>query len=145
MGQERRRHHDRKRAVPPVDKPGREADQGGGQGPDEGAVRAGERGGLHGVQTFPREDVRCREVNTYRALISVLYFTVPYITVQYCTVQYNTVQYCTVLYSTIQYCTVLYSTKQQRNLYIPAQKSPWGHLAAEIAICRQFLRLLSCA
>merc|ERR1712226_1360741 len=48
------------------------------------------------------------------------------------------------LYITIQYSpTIQYKTAMEP--CIPAQKSPWGHLAAEIAICRQFLRLLSCA
>merc|ERR1712179_838524 len=82
-----------------------------------------------------------------------------------CIVQYSTVLCCTTIqYSTIQYCTkvtgqtvllltflrvetlkpsiclhstVLYSTTRQ--CCIPAQYSPWGHLAAEIDGCRQFL------
>merc|ERR1712076_118971 len=101
----------------------------------------------------------------------VLYSTVQYFTVL-CrtTIQYSTIQYCTkvtgqtvllltflrvetfkpsiclhttVQYSTLLHSTVLYSTTRQ--CCIPAQYSPWGHLAAEIDGCRQFLCPLSSA
>merc|ERR1712107_23132 len=38
-------------------------DQGGGQEPDEGALRPRRRRRLHSLQAFPGEDVRCLEVN----------------------------------------------------------------------------------
>merc|ERR1711909_99287 len=77
-------------------------------------------------------------------VFSYLYCTVQYSTLLYCAVlQYSTVQYSTVLYNTVLHSTVLYSTTRQ--CCIPAQYSPWGHLAAEIDGCRQFLCPLSSA
>merc|ERR1712080_86170 len=63
---------------------------------------------------------------------TVQYCTVLYCTVYYySTVQYSTIKYCSVIYCTLQYNTIQYCTTQYGN--VPAQYSPWGHLAAEIA------------
>merc|ERR1712098_922281 len=62
---------------------------------------------------------------------AVLYFKTQYIS-------YCSIVYCTVLYNTLQYCTLQYGN-------VPAQNSPWGHFAAEIEFCCQFLCLLSFA
>merc|ERR1711934_640448 len=93
---------------------------------------------------------------------TALYCKVQYSTMPYCTIQYSTIQYCTkvtgqtvksfylhssvlrllnltsvstIRYNTVLYCTAHYSTVQYTAAMepcIPAQYSPWGHLAAEI-------------
>merc|ERR1712179_414927 len=99
---------------------------------------------------------------------TALYCKVQYSTMPYCTKQYSTkvtgqtvksfylrssvlrllnltsvstIQYYTVLYCTVQYCTAQYSTVQYTAAMepcIPAQYSPWGHLAAEIDFAAYF-------
>merc|ERR1711909_84842 len=93
----------------------------------------------------------------------VQYSTMPYCTIQYSTIQYSTIQYCTKVtgqtvksfylhssvlrllnltsVSTIQYSNAQYSTVQYTAAMepcIPAQYSPWGHLAAEIDFAAYF-------